>query len=135
MRRDNLFHMINSDTHKIYISTYGNKRNVYTVIISGNGKQGYRIKFDDLPAGNQEMYDHWRNIVTVVTFVEEEVYCDHSNTDLNVMKPLIAKDVEVQAKCMNIFFEKKDEDIITAKRIKMNYNKEYEDQEKHYPYS
>ena len=55
VRRDNLFHILKSEAQKIDIAEYGNSRNFYGVIASGNGKQGYQIKFDDLPAGNSYM--------------------------------------------------------------------------------
>ena len=125
MRRDNLFRILKSEAQKRDIAKYGNSWNFYGVIVSGNGKQGYQIKFDDLPAGNQEVYVCWRNIITVVEIGEEEVEYDHANADLSVIKPSTAKDVEAQAKCINAFCTKEEEDILAATKFKMNYFKEY----------
>ena len=63
------------------------------MIVSGNGKQGYQIQFDDLSAGNQMAYVRRRNIITVVEIGEKEVEYDHINSDLSVIKPPIARDV------------------------------------------
>ena len=129
VRRDNLFHILKGEAQKTDIAKYGNSRNFYGVITSGNGKQGYQIKFDDLPAGNQEVYVRRRNIITVVEIGEEEVECDHSNADLSVIKRSTAKDKEAQAKCINDFCVKEEADILAATKFKMNYFKEYGDPE------
>ena len=97
------------------------------MIASGNGKQGYKIKFDDLSAGNQEVYVRRRNIITVVGIGEEEVECDHANADLNVIKPSTTKQVDDQEKCTHVFCAKEEADIIAATKFKMHYFKEYGD--------
>ena len=61
-------------------------------IISGNGKQGYNIKFDDLPAEDQMVYVRRRNIIVVIEEGEEEVECDHVNVDLNTEASVPKKD-------------------------------------------
>ena len=83
IRRDNLFHILKSDKQKEDIQKYGNSRNFHGEIISGSGKQGYNIRFDDLPADDQIVYVRRRNIITVIEEGEEEVECDHENDDLN----------------------------------------------------
>lgn len=97
MWRDKLFRILKSEAQKTDIAKYGNSRNFYGVIISGNGKQGYQIKFDALSVGIQDVYVHWRNIITVVETDEEQVECDHANADLNVVNPSTKKDVDAQA--------------------------------------
>ena len=54
--------------------------------MSGNGKQCYRIKFDDLPADDQVVYVCPRHIITVINEGKEDVECDDSNTDLDVIE-------------------------------------------------
>ena len=68
-----MFHILKSEKQKDGIQKYGNTRNFHGEIISGNGKQGYNIKFDDLPADNPVVYVRWRNIIVVVEEGEEEV--------------------------------------------------------------
>ena len=65
LRVDNLFHILKSDKQKEDIKKYGNSRNFYGKIVSGNGKQGYRIRFDDFPADDQVVYSCRGNIITV----------------------------------------------------------------------
>ena len=129
VRRDNLFHVLKSEAQKTDIAKHGNSRNFYGVIMSGNGKQGYQIKFDDLPAGNQEACVRRRNTIAVVSIGEEEVECDHSNADLSVIKRSTAKDKEAQAKCINDFCAKEEADALAATEFKMNYFKECGDPE------
>ena len=68
-----MFHILKSEKQKDDIQKYGNSRNFHGEIISGNGKQGYNIKFDDLPADDQVVYVRRRNIIVVVEEGEEEV--------------------------------------------------------------
>ena len=53
IRRNNLFHILKSDKQKEDIQKYGNSQKFHGEIISGNGKQGYNIKFKNLPAKDQ----------------------------------------------------------------------------------
>ena len=72
-----MFHILKSEKQKYDIQKYGNIRNFHGEIISGNGKQGYNIKFDDFPADDQVVYVRRRNIIVVVEEGEEEVECDN----------------------------------------------------------
>ena len=64
---------------------YRNSWNFYGHIISGSGKQGYRIKLDDLPANDNIVYVKCRTIVKLVDVGEEEVECDHVSANLDVI--------------------------------------------------
>jgi hypothetical protein len=49
--RSNLFHVLEHDEQRKTLKGYGNSRNYYGRILSGSGKQNYKIRFDGLPAG------------------------------------------------------------------------------------
>ena len=48
-------------------------------MISEIRKQGYEVKFDDLPSDDQIVYVKRRGIASVVDLTEEEEECDHEN--------------------------------------------------------
>ena len=113
IRRDNLFHILKSDKQKVDIQQYGNSRNFHGEIMSGNGKQGYNIKFDDLPADDQMVYVRRRNIIVVIEEGEEEVECDHVNVDLNTEVCVPKKDDHNE--CITKFCDMSDEEIMNAR--------------------
>ena len=90
-------------------------------IISGNGKQGYNIKFDDLPADDRVVYVRRRNIIVVVKEGEEEVECNHVNDDLNTKTSTPKKD-NVHQECITEFCAMEGEAILTAKTFSLKYN-------------
>ena len=112
IRRDNLFHILKSDKQKEDIQKYGNSRNFHGEIISGNGKQGYNIKFDDLPAEDQMVYVRRRNIIVVLEEGEEEVECDHVNVDLN--EEVIVPNKDEHKDCITAFCDMSDEEVMNA---------------------
>jgi hypothetical protein len=75
--RNNLMHCLLLDAQKEALAGFGNHRNFYGTVLSGSGRQGYMILFDDLPAGNQQVTIRRRNIMTVVQGNEEEHEYDH----------------------------------------------------------
>jgi hypothetical protein len=79
--RNTLYHVLQDDAQKESTKQYGNHRNFFGTITSGSGKQGYKIQFDDLPVGNQEVFILRRNMIKVVLENEEEAEFDHA-TDL-----------------------------------------------------
>ena len=79
--RNTLYHVLKDDAQKESTKQYGNHRNFFGTIASGSGKQGYKIQFDDLPVGNQEVMVRRRNMIKVVLENEEEAEFDHA-TDL-----------------------------------------------------
>jgi hypothetical protein len=77
--RSNLFHVVlKHDEQRETLKGYGNSRNYYGRILSGSGKQGYNIRFDDLPAGFQDVTIKRRILITVVEDGEEEKEHDHA---------------------------------------------------------
>ncbi len=77
--RSNLFHVLEHDEQRETLKGYGNSRNYYGRILSGSGKQGYNIRFDDLPAAFQDVTIKRRILITVVEDGEEEKEHDHVN--------------------------------------------------------
>ena len=69
--RNNLYHVLN-ETQQVGLEKFGNSRNFHGNIISGSGKQGNKVKFDDLPSDDQIVYVKRRNVITVVDLTEEE---------------------------------------------------------------
>ena len=49
--RKDFYHVLSDDDQRNSLKGFGNNRNFHGTIISGSGKQGYNIRFDDLPAG------------------------------------------------------------------------------------
>ena len=113
IRRDNLFHILKSEKQKDDIQKYINSRNFHEDIISGNGNQGYNIKFDDLPADDQVVYIRRRNIIVVVEEGEEEVDCDHVDDDLNT-ETITPKKDNAHQECITKFCALEDEAILTV---------------------
>ena len=66
IRRDNLFHMLRNDNQKEDMQKHGSSPNFHGEIISGNGKQGCNVKFDDFPADDQMVRARRRNIIVVI---------------------------------------------------------------------
>ena len=60
---------------------YGNIRNFYGIIDSGNGKYGCNIKSNDLPIDHQEAYVRRINSIIVVNIYEEEIEYDHTDVE------------------------------------------------------
>jgi len=123
LRKENLFHILKSDNQKEYIKKYRNSRNFYGKIVSGNGKDGYCIKFDDLSADDQVVYACGTNVITVVNEGEEEVDCDHSNTNIDVMEGSEKKG-GTQKVSINKFCVMKNDDVMSAKTFVLEYTTE-----------
>ena len=77
--RSNLFHVLEHDEQRERLKGYGNSRNYFGRILSGSGKQGYNIRFDNLPAGFQDVTIRRPNLITVVMDGKEEKEHDHVN--------------------------------------------------------
>jgi hypothetical protein len=77
--RTNLFHVLEHDEQRETLKGYGNSRNFFGQILSGSGKQGYNIRFDDLPAGFQDVTIKRRILITVVEDGQEEKEHNHVN--------------------------------------------------------
>jgi hypothetical protein len=69
--RSNLFHVLEHDEQRETLKGYGNSRNYYGRILSGSGKQGYNIHFDNLPAGFQDVTIKRRILITVSRMVKK----------------------------------------------------------------
>ena len=69
-----------NETQQVGLEKYGNSRNFHGNIISGSGKEGCKIQFDDLPSDNQIVYVKRRNAITVADPAEEEEEHDYENT-------------------------------------------------------
>jgi hypothetical protein len=76
--RANLFHILplSNEEQRKCCEGFGNNRYLYGKIVSGSGKQGYKINFDDFPVGNNEV-TLFRKHLKVVMPNEEEVEYDH----------------------------------------------------------
>jgi hypothetical protein len=77
--RRNLFHVLKHDEQRDTLKGYGNSRNFFGRILSGSGKQGYNIRFDNLPAGYQDFTIKRRILITIVKDGREEKEHDHGN--------------------------------------------------------
>jgi hypothetical protein len=55
IKRSLLFHILQHDDQKRKLEGCGNSRNFFGIILSGSGKTGCKIRFDDLPAGAQDV--------------------------------------------------------------------------------
>jgi hypothetical protein len=64
--QNNLLHCILVNAQKEVLNGFGNHQNFYGAVQSGSVKQGYTILCDDLPADNQQVSIHCRNIMMVV---------------------------------------------------------------------
>ena len=65
-RRDNLHHVLTHHQQKVGMEDYGDSRNSYGTIISGNGKSGYNVSFHDMSADHKEVHAKRRNVLPVV---------------------------------------------------------------------
>ena len=126
IRRDNLFHILTDPRQKVGLEKFGNSRNFHGDIISGNGKTGYYINFDDLPSGLQKVYVKRRNIITVADKEEEEKEHDHANDEYHES----TKKKEALVGCMlrsQKDFEKLDDDVVLSSN---SFGMSYEDENK-----
>ena len=117
--RNNLYHILN-ETQQIGLEKFGNSRNFHGNIISGNGKQGYKIKFDDLTSDDQIVYVKRRNIITVVDENEEEKEYDHENNPLEEEEKEESNN-NPQIQSANEFCERDDDDIKNENTFEMKY--------------
>ena len=53
--KSNLYHLLDHDEQRYFLSGLANARLFYGTIISGQAKGGYKVKFDQLPVGFQEV--------------------------------------------------------------------------------
>ena len=83
IRGYNLFHILRSDKQKGDIKQYRNSRNFYQLVVSGNGKQGYPIKFENVPVDDDIAYVRHMGIIVVFEEGEKEVHCNHTNKNSN----------------------------------------------------
>jgi hypothetical protein len=79
IKRSLLFHVLEHDDQKEKLEGHSNSRNFFGTFLSGSGKTGCKIRFDDLPAGNQDVNVKRRNLITVLEDGEEEKEHDHTN--------------------------------------------------------
>jgi hypothetical protein len=79
VKRSLLYHVLLHEDQREKLKGYGNSRNFYGEILSGSGKTGYQIRFDDLPADHQDVFIKRRNLLTVLEEGEEEKHHDHVN--------------------------------------------------------
>ena len=84
MRRGNLFRVLRSEEQKEVTKNYGSRQNFHGEITLESGKQGYNIKFNDLPADYQAVHARRRNTTSVAEEGEEEEECDYLSADLMI---------------------------------------------------
>jgi hypothetical protein len=77
--RSNLFHVLEHNEQRETLKGYGNSRNFFGQILSGSGKQGYNIPFDNLHAGFQDATIKGWILITIVKDGKEEKEHDHVN--------------------------------------------------------
>ena len=119
--RNNLFHIFKSNTQKTDIKKYVNSRSLCGVIFYGNGKQGYEIKFDDLPTRDQLVYVRRMDIITILEKDDDEVEWDHYNLNLGTIMKCKEKD-DLQVKLTNACCDMYDDKILSATLFKMIFN-------------
>jgi hypothetical protein len=120
--RNNLMHCLLLDAQKEALAGFGNHRNFYGTVLSGSGRQGYMILFDDLPAGNQQVTIRRRNIMTVVQGNEEEHEYDHRSAVPNACAEINRGRKEDPMKASAKLFCGMEKDIIaTATTYHMQY--------------
>ena len=124
VRRNNLFHILPDPEQKKGMEKYGNSRNFHGDIVSGNGKSGYQIRFDDLPSGKQIVYVKRRNIISVVDRGEEEKEYDHYVEELQESHSKKDPVIACMVKCQREFQKLDDEVVIDAKKFDMLYEDE-----------
>ena len=92
MRKD-FYHVLTDDDQRKSLKGFGNNRNFHGTIVSGNGKNGYNIRFDELPAGKQDVLLMRRNVIKVLQEDEEEKEYDHRGDmeDLDHIEPVVNK--------------------------------------------
>jgi hypothetical protein len=128
--RNTLYHVLQDDAQKESTKQYGNYRNFFGTITSGSGKQGYKIQFDDLHVGNQEVSILRRNMIKVVLEIEEEAEFDHA-TDLaeayaDVTPRRVTRKDPLKASA-DSFSGLDKESLCEAATYEMRYGKEEED--------
>ena len=64
--------MLMHNYHKVGMEEHWNSRNFYGTIVSGNGKSGNNLSFNDVPAERKKVCDKRRNMLPVVDLDEEE---------------------------------------------------------------
>ena len=110
---------------------YGNSRNFHGTILSGSGKTGYNIRFDDLPAGKQEVFVKRRTIIDVVDPAEEEKEYDHVVEDMHT-SPSKEKDkansLPPMILCQQQFTNLNNDVVLDAATFDMKYEDENKDE-------
>jgi hypothetical protein len=77
--RSHFFHTLEHQEQVDKLHGHGNSRNFFGRILCGSEKQGHTIRFDDLPAGYQDVLIRRRTLTTVLEDGEEEKEHDHMN--------------------------------------------------------
>jgi hypothetical protein len=127
--RNSLYHVLKDEAQKQSTKKYGNHRNFFGTIISGSGKQGYNIQFDDLPVGNQVVYILRRNMLKVIPPDEEEPEFDHARdlAEASVdVTPTVARNDPIKASADGFCTLDKDS-LCGALTYDMRYGKEVGD--------
>ena len=81
MKRKDFFHVLIHDEQRSSLKGFGNNRNFHGTVVSGNGRQGYNIRFDELPVGKKDVTISRRNVITVLNDGEEEKEYDYGKDD------------------------------------------------------
>jgi hypothetical protein len=62
--KENPFHIFQTDTQRQKLEGFGNSKNYNGGIISGIGKQGYVIRFDELPVGEKYLGEQKNHLIS-----------------------------------------------------------------------
>jgi hypothetical protein len=120
VKRSLLLHVLEHNDQRDKLKGYGNSRNFFGRILSGSGKQGYMICFNDLPAGHQDVTIKRYILITVIEDSEEEKEHDHMNQlaeELAEIRPPTAKREEPAKDSTNKLCELEMETISTTKQF------------------
>jgi hypothetical protein len=124
--RSHLFHVLETDDQRDKLKGYGNSRNFFGRILSGSGKEGYRIRFDDLPAAHQDVTIKRRILITVLEEGKEEKEHDHVNQlaeELAEIRPLTTRKEEPAKDSTNKLCALEKETIATTKRFALKWGR------------
>ena len=78
-----MYHVLDHDNQRHSLKGFPNNRNYHGTVISGSGKQGYSIRFDDLPTDHQDVYIKRRQLLTVLEPTEDEIEYDIHQASMN----------------------------------------------------
>ena len=114
VKRKDFFHVLIHDEQRSSLKGFGNNRNFHGTVVSGNGRQGYNIRFDEMPVGKKDVTISRRNVITVLNDGEEEKEYDYGKDDeyTKIIKNNNEKEQTKTAE--DLFCEMSDDDISKA---------------------